>query len=481
MRWTAASRRSRPTSCTTSRRAATSASRGPTATLLTQVNVDGTRAVLDACVARRRRARARRRQRRASTAPSPPTRLPVGEHARCRRSRPYGEEQGRREAVALAAHRDARAPGRLHAGVQPHRARVSRTTFLVPGLAARIVAAERDGDATRSRSATATRSATSATCATSCARTGCSSKRGVAGEVYNVCSGRGVARRRPGCAAHRPRSTSAARHHRRPRSCRPVEVPVLVGDPGKLVTATGWTPEHSLDDTLDDVLAARGRPDASAPSPLCGHVGGTGLGLLLGTWRASQPRSVAMARGSWRRRWPAPCTTRSSSWAGRRRRGRARRRPAPRRPPRRAARAADDDRGASPPRSRRPVRCRAPSGSSRPGTPRCGSCPSPRVLEQATGILRPVAQRARRRDRRHAAHQVVVGGVAHRERPAVAEARDPHPAHVGDARAATRTALRRSASQPCAEKSPSDVPVPRKLKVSTAHPASLAMRSARSG
>src|SRR4029079_18003167 len=45
----------------------------------------------------------------------------------------------------------------------------------------------------------------------------------------------------------------------------------------------------------------------------------------------------------------------------------------------------------------------------------------------------------------------------------------------------TRTALRRSSSHPCAEKSPSDVPVPRKLNVRTVQPASLAMWSARSG
>ena len=41
---------------------------------------------------------------------------------------------------------------------------------------------------------------------------------------------------------------------------RPVDVPVLIGDPTKLVTATGWQPEHDLDDTLDAVLAdARAR------------------------------------------------------------------------------------------------------------------------------------------------------------------------------------------------------------------------------
>jgi hypothetical protein len=30
----------------------------------------------------------------------------------------------------------------------------------------------------------------------------------------------------------------------------------MVGNPAKLVAATGWRREHSLDDTLDAVLAA---------------------------------------------------------------------------------------------------------------------------------------------------------------------------------------------------------------------------------
>jgi GDP-4-dehydro-6-deoxy-D-mannose reductase len=40
-----------------------------------------------------------------------------------------------------------------------------------------------------------------------------------------------------------------------PALLRPVEVPVLIGDPAKLRAATGWTPERTLDDTLDAVLA----------------------------------------------------------------------------------------------------------------------------------------------------------------------------------------------------------------------------------
>jgi GDP-4-dehydro-6-deoxy-D-mannose reductase len=36
---------------------------------------------------------------------------------------------------------------------------------------------------------------------------------------------------------------------------RPVDVPVMVGDPAKLTAATGWSPLLDLGRTLDDVLA----------------------------------------------------------------------------------------------------------------------------------------------------------------------------------------------------------------------------------
>jgi GDP-4-dehydro-6-deoxy-D-mannose reductase len=40
-----------------------------------------------------------------------------------------------------------------------------------------------------------------------------------------------------------------------PSLLRPAEVPQLVGDPSKLIAATGWAPQRTLDETLDDVLA----------------------------------------------------------------------------------------------------------------------------------------------------------------------------------------------------------------------------------
>ena len=45
-----------------------------------------------------------------------------------------------------------------------------------------------------------------------------------------------------------------------PELVRPVETPVLRGDPAKIHAATGWVPEIDLSETLTDVLAeARAR------------------------------------------------------------------------------------------------------------------------------------------------------------------------------------------------------------------------------
>jgi GDP-4-dehydro-6-deoxy-D-mannose reductase len=40
---------------------------------------------------------------------------------------------------------------------------------------------------------------------------------------------------------------------------RPVDVPALVGDASKLRSATGWTPEHSLDSLIDELISAAPR------------------------------------------------------------------------------------------------------------------------------------------------------------------------------------------------------------------------------
>ncbi len=76
---------------------------------------------------------------------------------------------------------------------------------------------------------------------------------GEAGAVYNVCSGVGLA-----IGDIAARLVALARRPLRVREdaelVRPVDVPRLVGDPARLQAATGWAPQHAVDDTLADVL-----------------------------------------------------------------------------------------------------------------------------------------------------------------------------------------------------------------------------------
>ena len=77
---------------------------------------------------------------------------------------------------------------------------------------------------------------------------------GAAGEAYQVCSGHEIsieeiARRLLRLAGVELELAED------PALFRPVEVPVLLGDPSRLAAATGWKPEYDLDQTLADVLA----------------------------------------------------------------------------------------------------------------------------------------------------------------------------------------------------------------------------------
>jgi GDP-4-dehydro-6-deoxy-D-mannose reductase len=78
-------------------------------------------------------------------------------------------------------------------------------------------------------------------------------ERGTPGEVYNVCSGRGVrlSELLDGLIA-----ISGQRVEVRvdPTRLRPADAPVLVGDPSRLRAATGWEPRIPLERTLRDLL-----------------------------------------------------------------------------------------------------------------------------------------------------------------------------------------------------------------------------------
>ncbi len=73
------------------------------------------------------------------------------------------------------------------------------------------------------------------------------------GEAYNVCRGEGVS---IGEIADRLVARAGGRVGVVVDDAlvRPVDVPRLVGDPTKLIEATGWSPRYTLDETLDAVL-----------------------------------------------------------------------------------------------------------------------------------------------------------------------------------------------------------------------------------
>ena len=80
-------------------------------------------------------------------------------------------------------------------------------------------------------------------------------QRGTPGEAYNVASGTGwsvrdVLDRVMARAGVRAVPTED------PSLVRPVDVPVLIGDPRKLQHATGWRATRSLDDIIDDLFHA---------------------------------------------------------------------------------------------------------------------------------------------------------------------------------------------------------------------------------
>ena len=78
-------------------------------------------------------------------------------------------------------------------------------------------------------------------------------ERGVSGEVYNVCSGRGIAIRD---VVERLTQLARARVELRvdPARLRPSDIPTLVGDPARLRRATGWEPCFPIERTLQDLL-----------------------------------------------------------------------------------------------------------------------------------------------------------------------------------------------------------------------------------
>ncbi|HEY6622534.1 MAG TPA: GDP-mannose 4,6-dehydratase [Acidimicrobiales bacterium] len=124
--------------------------------------------------------------------------------------------------------------------------------FAVPALAKRIVEADRRGDESIAvGNLAARRDFTDVRDVVQAYRMLIES--GTPGDVYNVCSGHDVAIEEIANSLLRLAGTSLG-FETDPALVRPVEVPVLRGDPTRLQHATGWKPEIPLDQTLADVL-----------------------------------------------------------------------------------------------------------------------------------------------------------------------------------------------------------------------------------
>jgi GDP-4-dehydro-6-deoxy-D-mannose reductase len=135
--------------------------------------------------------------------------------------------------------------------------------FVASALASRVVANERSGDSVvRVGNLSARRDFTDVRDVVRAYRL--LMQQGLPGEVYHVCSG--VDRPvqdlvdRLVALAESPMVIEPD-----PELLRPVDLPVLRGDNSKLIAATGWSPDITIDSTLADLLAFW--RDVSDPPP----------------------------------------------------------------------------------------------------------------------------------------------------------------------------------------------------------------------
>ena len=181
-----------------------------------------------------------------------PSRLPLTEESDTAPLTPYAASKLAAEALVAQAWLG---HGQRVITVRPlnHIGPGQTPNFAVPALAKRIVEAEAAGRATIPvGNLSARRDFTDVRDVVRAYRLLVES--GEAGTVYNVCSGRDVCIGEIADTLLGLAGTSLE-FETDPALMRPVEVPVLRGDPSRLSGATGWKPEIPLDRTLADVLA----------------------------------------------------------------------------------------------------------------------------------------------------------------------------------------------------------------------------------
>jgi GDP-4-dehydro-6-deoxy-D-mannose reductase len=182
-----------------------------------------------------------------------PEQLPLGESTPTAPASPYAASKLAAEAVALQAWRGYRQPVIV---VRPfnHIGPGQSPNFFVPALAKRIVEARRSGAGSlRVGTLTTRRDFTDVRDVVAAYRL--LIERGSPGEVYNVCSGRDVAMSEVAMELLALAGADLTLETD-PALVRPVDVPVLRGDAGRLLAATGWQPTIPLATTLADVLAS---------------------------------------------------------------------------------------------------------------------------------------------------------------------------------------------------------------------------------
>jgi len=181
----------------------------------------------------------------------PEDRLPVTEDAPLAPVTPYAASKVAAEFLGVQQHLAYDLPvirSRPFNHVGPGQA----SAFVVAALAERIVHARKTGSSViHVGNLTARRDLTDVRDVVRAYRM--LAQHGIAGEVYNVCTGRDIAIEEVALRMQKLAGVEL-RLELDPSLARPVDVPVVRGDPSKLKEATGWEPEFDLDETLRAVL-----------------------------------------------------------------------------------------------------------------------------------------------------------------------------------------------------------------------------------
>lgn len=185
-----------------------------------------------------------------------PEDLPIVEDLPLRPVSPYAASKVAADYVALQAHLG-HSQHVVRARPFNHLGPGQTDRFVAPALAGRIAQNERSGESiVRVGNLTPERDFTDVRDVVRAYRLLVGS--GVAGEVYNVCSGRAIAVQEL-AEQFISMATIPMRLEADPDLQRPVDIPVLLGDNSRLRADTGWVPEIPLETTLADLLDDRRR------------------------------------------------------------------------------------------------------------------------------------------------------------------------------------------------------------------------------